>query len=495
MPSNTTIIQQPAYSPIPVGQDIIYSVANHPILATQERVKFVAKVWISTLSININTDTPIGTFKTTPNNRGVGIFNFRQLTESYVKADNLAAKNSQYKTTFVAPEARDVPIHNIDKFSINTNLVQNFLVQFSVEYLGATDCAGSQDDDVVRISCGSESNAADQRLYIMNGYIKHSDRLSWGAAPNVSGFGFKMNEFYLTTDEDSALTNMPTTLYADPTDYGTLALWVRNTDDFAKMKLQYKQHNNATLNIEYVTKESANGAYTNLSGIATKQVLFFGCFPANLRGWSSVFQDLVTTSSATNVRCGSIEVTALNGHDTAISKTYTIKLNNPDLKGYEPIRLAWLNQWGAWDYFTFNMKSVRKITTKGSTYEPLAGTWNSNLYLPHGYTGGTRTFRVNATEKITINTDVLSKQEPYKGNSAVMRDNDYTATFEELMNSPEVYKIEGYQTDGDLDIISLYATPVRMLTSNFTKKSSANDSIVQYTFEIEIAKQLRTQSV
>ena len=186
MPSNTTVIQQPAFSPIPVGQDIIYTVSNTYILATQERVKYVAKVWISTASINPFVDTPIGTFKTTPNNRGVGVFNFRQLAESYVKSDNLAAKNSEYKTVAVQPEFRDVPIHNIDKYSLSTNLVKNFLVQFSVEYLGAQDCAGSQDPEIVRIACGSESNAADQRLYIMNGYIKHSDVLNWGTFPNNS---------------------------------------------------------------------------------------------------------------------------------------------------------------------------------------------------------------------------------------------------------------------------------------------------------------------
>tara|TARA_R100000742_G_C4279202_1_gene103195 strand:- start:3042 stop:4520 length:1479 start_codon:yes stop_codon:yes gene_type:complete len=492
MPSTTSIIQQPAFSPIPVGQDIIYTVSNTPILATQERVKYVAKVWISTLSINPAADTPIGTFKTTPNNRGTGVFNFRQLAESYVKSDNLAAKNSQYKTAFVAPESRDVPIHNIDKYSVSTNLVKNFLVQFSVEYLGATDCAGSQDDDVVRISCGSESNAADQRLYIMNGYIKHSDVLNWGAFPNNSGFGFKMNNFYLTTDEDSALTNLPTTLYAQPTDYGTLALWVRNTANLSKIKFQYKRDTGATLNIEYLEKNSSNGAFTNLSGIATKQVLFFGAYPANIRQWSDTFDEYINDGT---IGCGSIEITAWSEDDVAISKTYSIKLINPQGKGYEPIRLCWLNQWGAWDYFTFNMKSTRTISKKESTYEPLAGTWNDYLYLPHGFTGGTRTFRVNATEKITINTDVLPNQEPYKNNIAVMRDNDYNPAFEELMNSPEVYKIEGYKTDSADEVITTYVTPVRMLSQNFTKKTSSNDGVVQYTFEIEIAKELRTQTV
>ena len=57
----------------------------------------------------------------------------------------------------------------------------------------------------------------------------------------------------------------------------------------------------------------------------------------------------------------------------------TININCPTLKGFEPIRLTWLNQWGVWDYYTFKMKSTKTISTKGSTYQQLEGTWNESL--------------------------------------------------------------------------------------------------------------------
>ena len=45
---------------------------------------------------------------------------------------------------------------------------------------------------------------------------------------------------------------------------------------------------------------------------------------------------------------GSIDIIAysLSG---IIAKTYTINVNCTNTKGYESIRLCWLNQWGAWD--------------------------------------------------------------------------------------------------------------------------------------------------
>ena len=136
--------------------------------------------------------------------------------------------------------------------------------------------------------------------------------------------------------------------------------------------------------------------------------MYFGCFPANLQNWSTTFQNLVSLGT---IQGGSIEIQAFDNSSNRISKQYTIKINCPNLKGYESIRLCWLNQWGAWDYYTFTQKSVRSVSTKGSTYEQLAGTWNEAAYRVDSYKGGKKAFRVNATEKITMNTDFVSESE------------------------------------------------------------------------------------
>jgi hypothetical protein len=121
---------------VPVGQDLIFVVSNQTAVANETRVKFVAEVYIGTsiAAVSPTANTPIGTFKTTPNNAGVGMFDLRNVVENYVKADNMAANGSAYKTTTTSDSVRH-PVHLIDKFSLNTNLGRYMLVRFSVEWL------------------------------------------------------------------------------------------------------------------------------------------------------------------------------------------------------------------------------------------------------------------------------------------------------------------------------------------------------------------------
>ena len=109
------------------------------------------------------------------------------------------------------------------------------------------------------------------------------------------------------------------------------------------------------------------------------------------------------------------------------------------------------------------------------------GTWNEKEYRSQSYKGGKKSFRVNATEKITMNTDFVNE--------------DHNVMFEELTNSPEVYLLESYQNDSANSYLNKYVTPVKLTSSSFTRKTKANDNLIQYTFEIEKSKTLRTQSV
>ena len=126
------------------------------------------------------------------------------------------------------------------------------------------------------------------------------------------------------------------------------------------------------------------------------------------------------------------------------------------------------------------------ISTKGSTYQQLEGSWNESAYRIDSFKGGKKAFRVNATEKISMNTDFVSEAE--------------SEWFEELINSPEVYILKGFQNDLNsaflnISALNQYVTPVRLTTSSYTKKTVANDKLMQYTFEVEKSKTLRTQAV
>tara|TARA_R110002153_G_scaffold134544_3_gene283938 strand:- start:8037 stop:9464 length:1428 start_codon:yes stop_codon:yes gene_type:complete len=473
----TLIEQNPLYDQIVVGQDIIFTVSNTGIVSGESNVKFIAEVHISNNlppNPSVNTDV-IGTFKTTPNNAGVGIFDLSPVLESFVKSDNLAGYNSDYKLTEQGANSI-VPIHLIDKYSRNRNALSYLAIQFKIEY---TDTDGFI---VTTDPVNSDS------YNIFNGYLKYTDILDLADTPFTqttgNNFGYPIpQKFTLQQDSGQFLTNAPTTQYANVNDYGTFS-FLTITSIPTKIRLVYYNSSNVSIGQEDVDYTYSNGAVANLDAKASKRLFYFGGFPANLRNWSSTFNALV---SAGTIEGGYYTVEPIFAAATNFGQKYTINVNCPNTKGFESIRLCWLNQWGAWDYYTFTMKSSKTISTKGSTYRQLEGTWNESTYKVNGFKGGKKAFRVNATEKITMNTDFVNESE--------------SEWFEELINSPEVYILNGFQSDiqfsGVLTIPAMnqYVTPVRLTTSSYTKKTIANDKVMQYTFEVEKSKTLRTQAV
>jgi len=469
------IEQKPSFDVLPVGQDIIFVVSNASVVAQELKVKFIAEVHISSgTPPNLSTnDNVVGTFKTTPNNAGVGMFDLSSIVENYVKADNMARSPAKYKGVM----ANDVPfpMHMIDKYSRNSNSVRYLAVQFKIEYLGGDPSY----PDVVDTASGNAVNTAS--FTVFNGYLKDTQYLEYSGNTNQN-FGWDWSKYHLLNATWSKfLTNAPTTQSANIEDYGTLAFLYpelqSSSYEMDRIDIRYYDSDGSYLTAETVMRTWTNGAFTTYVDLTTYHMLFFGCYPGNLQNSSTTFQTLV---AAGTIQGGHYTVQALNAGDE-VSEEIRINVTCPDLKNYEPIRLTWLNQFGAWDYFTFNKKSTRSISTKGSTYNQLAGSWDDLTYRADSYKGGKKSFRVNATEKIKMNTDFVSE--------------DYNTMFEELINSPEVYVLEGFHEDNANALLNTYVTPVRLTTSSFIRKTQANDKLIQYTFEVEKSKTLRTQSV
>ena len=475
------IQQKPLYGILPVGQPIMYTISNTSIVTTYFNVKFIAEVYISkTTPPNMSTVADlVGTFKTTPNNAGVGIFDFNAVIENHVKADNLSGVSSAYKTAVVTATSPKIPLHLIDKWSTNTNALAWMTIKFKIEgSLAATD---------VPSVLSNETTPTYNNFEIFNGYLKHTDRL----LEFQNDFGFNISIFQpypisVLAPDKRFLTNAPTTQYANVEDYGTLA--ILNTEaQVAYIELSYYDSADNLISLESV---STYISYSIISQ-AKYRFLYIGCFPANLHNWSLQF------AAALIKDLSYYTVIAYDSADEQITEAVTINVNyclvvvegedpvvtQSKTKDYEPIRLAWLNQWGAWDYYTFTLKSTKKLSTKGSTYTQLDGTWNESAFKLNGYKGGKKTFRVNSTEKVTMNTNFVNEAEG--------------EWFEELINSPEIYILEGFQADPNapLEMLNTYVTPVRLTTSSYTRKTVANDILMQYTFEVEKSKTLRTQAI
>ena len=223
-----------------------------------------------------------------------------------------------------------------------------------------------------------------------------------------------------------------------------------------------------------IVNNIGTGGFSNNFGYTPTKYLFAGVFPANLNNWSADFQAQTANLSYYTIR-------GKGANTTSITKLYTINIICDSSFGYEGIRLTWLNKFGGWDYYTFNQKSIRSLTTKKTQYTQLGGTWNKGTYRPHGYKGGMKNFRMNAKELIKVNTDFLNDEE--------------SIWMEELLNSPEVYIVNQYSADDTGGIINKYIEPVIVTTSSFTRKTKANDKLIQYTIDLERNTDLRTQAV
>jgi hypothetical protein len=474
MAQNSTIEQQPLYNQMPVGQDVIFVVSNQDAVANQTKVKFCVEVHISdTLPPDPNVSANlVATFKAAPNNAGVGIFDFRNVVENYVSADNMATNGSSYKGATTSDNTRH-PLHLVDKYSLNNNLVRYMALKFYVEFLGADDGVNPVDANNVRAQVGTEVLSDAFTLY--NAYLKYTDKLVLSGVD----FGYSLVDFFPADVNKRFITNAPVTQYANVDDYGTLSFLAPTSvvaDNVARIKFTYYDTAGGT-STDNVVKDVNTGGYLVWNAEVNKQLVHFGCFPANLRNWSSNFQALVTAGT---IQGGYYTVQALDSSLDPMTKEYTINVNCPNGIGYESIRLCWMNQWGAWDYYTFTKKSTKSISTQGSTYNQLGGTWNESVYRIDSFKGGKKSFRRNATERISMNTDYLTESE--------------NVMFEELINSPEVYQLDGFQAD-TFSALNQYVTPVRITTSSFTKKTIANDKLIQYSFDIEKSKTLRTQTV
>ena len=475
----TKIEQAPLYNIAPIGQEMMFVVSNDDAVTNQLNVKFIVRIYVSSTTppVIADPDDVIGSFKVTPNNAGRGMIDVSTIVGNYVKADNIASNGSAFKT-IETTDSEPHPVHLIDKYSLSDNSVRHLAIRFSVEYLDVAT------NEVVE-DAGTRIASADFKVF--NGYLKSTDIKYVGntGATKAGWFGYDIADFEIGTNQKKFLTNAPTTQYANGGDYGTLSFLTTSdamADDGDTAKFSYYGSDDVLKGVSLVNRTNGNGGYTTWSSDASNQILHLGCFPGNLRNTSTTFKTLYDAGTLDG---GYYTVQLLSTTPTVSTQLYTIHLNCPDTKGYESIRLTWLNQWGAWDYYTFTKKSIRKTSTKGTTYNQLGGSWNGSMYTPYSYKGGTKTFRVNATETITINTDFVSE--------------DDTVMFEELTNSPEIYMLDPYKDTVvagiTTELLNEYITPVRLKSSNFTKKTIANDRLMQYKFEVEKSRTLRTQSV
>ena len=135
-----------------------------------------------------------------------------------------------------------------------------------------------------------------------------------------------------------------------------------------------------------------------------------------------------------------------------------VKVKTLDECRYKPVKLSFINRWGAMQDLWFFRKSIEKISTKKEEYKRAIMTNDSYDTYLHPR----QVYNLQSQEMITINTGYV--------------DESYNDPMQELMQSELVW------LEQDTKVY-----PVVVDTSSLTYKTSVNDKLVDYTIELSMA--------
>ena len=145
------------------------------------------------------------------------------------------------------------------------------------------------------------------------------------------------------------------------------------------------------------------------------------------------------------------------------SGTEVLKIVTEPCTKYEPIKVTFVNKFGALQDIWFSLKSTESLNTTGETYKANVVDFGTLTYAT--YKPQVAQYNKLGKESITLNTNYLSE--------------DYNEVIKQLMMSEQVWLTKLTDTELVLAVIPK--------TQSVTYKTSLNDRLVQYTINFEYA--------
>lgn len=133
---------------------------------------------------------------------------------------------------------------------------------------------------------------------------------------------------------------------------------------------------------------------------------------------------------------------------------------------YEPIRVAYKNRYGQFDFINFYKRNDKVFNTEQRVYQPQLGTWESATLSYNQFQTSQQRYIVDSTETISCNTDFLS--------------DGYNELMKQLMVSDEIYWC--YDQTNNL------VKPLTIQTNSLQFKTGVNNKLIQYTITFDIGQ-------
>ena len=469
-----TLLQDVAHKEMPAGTDWVFTISSTNV--GNYKFKYFADLYI---------DTTAGThqikLKFSPNATGSGVINLSDILEQYVSSDNLGSIYTGIESAFKGVDniaGFQCPIHCIDKLSLNTTNVQRLSILWGEEYsVNATDAPTEYPAQLI---------SADYLFW--DGVAYHNEQENIASEYGINLTNWNSSNYIMNTTTSKFLTDASTgdtqntgQLIGD-NDYATLAFlngfFGAGHSKPDSYTIAFYNNIGQLLSEIFTPINAVNGGYDAIGDVghitSEKHLQYIGVGTANMLGagitipptWSSY--SVFLTEGATDPA-------------PKVSDIYTYHKKGDDCKGFEKIRLTWINKYGVWDYYNFTKKSTRSTNIKRKEFNTIKGDWNSSSFAKYGYERGNGVLSTSATETMSLNSDWFTSDEE-------------AAWLEQLFISPEVYILGGYDAvDTPYANYGNYMTPVIVTNNSYDKYTRANDKVAQYEIDIEYSINKRIQ--
>ena len=424
------------------------------------------------LEVSIN-GTVVVTLKAPPNEYDRANFHLEEIFQDYLSTDvtpfYLDGTNAEKKAT-----------HNILSISQNKNSLIQVDLRGGEEY----EIDGVQSTILRDATEQTHTTGIDKKFFVYNGTRQHVDgndalfiqehKCNSGSgklltdATGIVGTFVSMQDVTSEHQLQKIRTN----------DYASIAAFNRNhhthTNNWTRVQYNFFDSNEAL-----IISQNLDNAYEDVADTFGMQqrngLLWIPAGMQNLRDMS-----LISTANLDNTAfyCIFLE----NDSNQIKSESYYYKVIDDDCKGFDTLRLAWVNSFGTWDYYNFTKKSTQSFNSNRSTYEDQYGYRQDNDNYGYSYsenTGGTQVLTNTVKETIEANTDFITEEE--------------AAFLKHCFTSPNVQM--QVNNTGDRFGVGASAEWVGVIIteSEYIKQTSANDKVIQYIITVEMSHNYRVQ--
>jgi len=311
------------------------------------------------------------------------------------------------------------------------------------------------------------SSTTDPTEYPLTGYdtdsflaINSTFQFTDGVTPTLAG----VYEFNNDTTKIQWLTNMPTRLKTRPGEYQTAAILASDFRGAVSTSLRYSiafyEADGTKISSANISRETIGMA----NFVATKSAVNAGVLYQFIPiGYQNLEDQSFNTSirPSTQANLAYYIINIFDNSGDYITKTYRFDI--AECSRYTPIQLAWVNSLGAWDYYTFELASVKKLNIQRETFRKPFGNWGAGAnFTYYQHEAGEKIYKIEADKQYTVNSDWLN-------------DSDFE-WLQELLMSKEVQFVN---ENGDF-------TPVIITDTDYEFKQDVNNKLnnLQLTFKL-----------